>query len=125
MVQTDKDVSMLEYYIDCVTFGLVVPSSCVPYTQMTAAHRGAMRSQKKINRTLFRARQSELDNLMRRIQLQQLLQEWGQMHQHPIQVVQHHCLQLQRQYHDPQFQAMDHTKKMQDANKMGRANPDS
>jgi hypothetical protein len=62
MVQTDRDVSALEGYVDCVRDSLVNCGGFVRYTEVTAGQRGHMRAQEKTNAAIFRSGQREPDN---------------------------------------------------------------
>ena len=57
-VQTDRELSMMEDYIDSVRDGLVCYGGFTRYIVLTREQRSSMEAQERANRTLFRARQT-------------------------------------------------------------------
>ena len=61
-VQTDRELSMMEDYIDCVRDGLVCYGGFVRYDVLSREQRSNTVAQERSNMTLFRARQVVPDN---------------------------------------------------------------
>ena len=62
VVQTDREMSMLEDYIDSVKDGLILHGGFTRYITLTAAQRQEMTNREQGNHTLWRARQRNPDD---------------------------------------------------------------